>query len=280
MTTAIDSQDLLSLLKPDQREGSKPRCHLLTHGAPDTVASRLTALVALTEVTVSPRDTWLPRGFEVLDEAELGSEDKSILADARTRRALRHWWLAAKPDTARTPNWDIASTCTIQGKPGVLLVEAKAHDTELRNEERGKPLGNGRGESVSLGTRRNHLRIAYCIQDANLVLSEATNQPWTMSHEWNYQMANRFAWAWKLTELGISVVLAYLGFLGAEEMRRPAKNGIGQTPFSTPQDWESLVRNHSRSLAPPDIWNRPHRVTGKLLMPLIRSARQDLTTAS
>ena len=36
----------LERLKPKERRGSKLRCHLLTHGSPDAVAAKLTALVA------------------------------------------------------------------------------------------------------------------------------------------------------------------------------------------------------------------------------------------
>ena len=37
---------LLERLKPRERRGSKPRCHLLAHGTADVVAARLTALAA------------------------------------------------------------------------------------------------------------------------------------------------------------------------------------------------------------------------------------------
>ena len=56
---------------------------------------------------------------------------------------LRDWWLAVKGG-ANTPNWDLASTCRVEGKRGLLLVEAKAHTRELsdaghRREEQMQP---------------------------------------------------------------------------------------------------------------------------------------------
>lgn len=58
-------------------------------------------------------------------EAKLG-EDKGYLSPEQ-RNIVTDWWLEVVP-RANTPNWDIASTCRINGKRGVLLVEAKAHD--------------------------------------------------------------------------------------------------------------------------------------------------------
>jgi len=44
--------DLLKSLRPKERRGSKPRCHLLTHGSPDVVSARLTSATKYMEVKV------------------------------------------------------------------------------------------------------------------------------------------------------------------------------------------------------------------------------------
>jgi hypothetical protein len=119
----------------------------------------------------------------------------------RKRDVLLNWWLAVPWTRTTTPNWDIASTCLIHGKPGILLIEAKAHDAELRNEERGKPLGSEDNKGVSIDSRRNHVRIGCSIQEAALALSQETGLSWALSRDWCYQMSNRLAWAWKLAEL-------------------------------------------------------------------------------
>lgn len=61
--------DLLRRLKAKERRGSKPRCHLLTNGAADQVAARLTVFAAPFG-RVSPGDHWMPQGFDDVEEAQ------------------------------------------------------------------------------------------------------------------------------------------------------------------------------------------------------------------
>src|SRR5438128_2131454 len=130
-------RQMLNRLAQKERRGSKPRCHWLTHGTPDQVAARLSALIAPWAM-VSPTDQWMPEGFEVRKEAQLHQALR--LLDPDTCRRLAKWWLPAEWQDARTPNFDIASTCTIEGARGLLLVEAKAHDEELKKEAVGRKL--------------------------------------------------------------------------------------------------------------------------------------------
>ena len=100
----------LEKLEPDERTGSKPRCHWLTHGAPGQVANRLNAL-AEPWGSVSADDHWMPEGVRRIQEAQL---DKAArLLPKQDRGKLRDWWLAVSRPHTRTPNWDIASTCTV-----------------------------------------------------------------------------------------------------------------------------------------------------------------------
>jgi len=259
-------------LKANQQTGSKPRCHLLTDGTRPEIASRLTALIERWG-GVSAKDDWMPDGFGDTKEAQLHTSSK-IIGDERIRSALIDWWFAV-PGNRRTttPNWDIASTCTVGNDQGILLVEAKAHDAELRNVERGKPLEGEDNKGVSMDSRRNHVRIGTCIQDASLALSAQTGLPWALSRDWNYQMANRFAWAWKVADLGIPVILVYLGFTGCKEMRK-AKNR--QQPIESLKDWQQLVESHSRPLFPQEVWETQWNVNGRSLIPLIRVVNQPL----
>src|SRR5208282_4409617 len=248
-------------LKEKQQTGSKVRCHLLTCGTKAEVAQRLTKLVKdFGEVLAT--DSWMPDGFTQCDEAQLHTAER-LMPEPKLRASLLSWWLAV-PGARRTttPNWDIASTCSVRGKRGLLLIEAKAHDAELRNEERGKPLGAEDGKGVSIDSRRNHVKIGACIQDASLVLSEQTQLAWALSRDWNYQMANRFTWAWKLTELGIPVILIYLGFIGFEEMRK----GPAQKPIVHKEDWQQMVQAHSQPLFPREIWNQEWHVHSQSLI--------------
>jgi hypothetical protein len=258
-------------LKERQQTGSKVRCHLLTHGTKGEVAQRLTGLIEpFGEVLTT--DFWMPEGFAECEEAQLHTAER-IIPDPKLRASLLSWWLAV-PGARRTttPNWDIASTCSVRGRRGLLLIEAKAHDAELRNEERGKPLGAEDGKGVSTDSRRNHVKIGACIQDASLALSEQTHLVWALSRDWNYQMANRFTWARKLTELEIPVILIYLGFIGCEEMRK----GSAQRPIIDKEDWQHMVQAHSQPLFPREIWDQEWNVHGQPFIPLIRVHEQIL----
>lgn len=185
------------------------------------------------------------------------------------RRELKPWWLVVASEDTRTPNWDVASTCTIEGKPGgILLIEAKAHEHELIHEETGRKSIEA---PVSGSARRNLLRIDWAIRDASAALAEATGLTWALSRDWNYQMSNRFAWAWKLAALNTPVVLVYLGFLKASDMSK-----AGEVPFPDAGAWEALVRSHSAPLFPGEVWNRRWSVNGVSLIPLIRSLEQPL----
>jgi hypothetical protein len=262
--------DLLHLLGPQERRGSKPRCHSLTHGSANEIAARLSDLAAPFG-TVSCEDRWMPQGFIDVEEAQL---DKApSLLDAGVRQSLKSWWLAPASYRARTPHFDIASTCTIEGRHGLLLVEAKAHDKELVAS--GKPLDLRRLNSKSAENRRaSHKKIGAAIAAASNRLERATSLPWKITRDSHYQMSNRFAWAWKLTDLGIPVVLVYLGFLGATEMA-----DLG-TPFANHADWERLVVAHSEPLLPSQVWGRRWESKGHPFVPLIKSVECQLHTVS
>ncbi len=255
--------DLLESLRPKERRGSKPRCHLLTHGSADECAARLTALAA-PFAQVSTSDRWMPRGFDDIKEAQL--HKATGLLKPGIRAELAAWWLAPMSRRAMTPNFDIASTCTIDDRPGLLLVEAKAHDAELNKEAAGRSLT----ADASDDRRASHETIAAAIRSACYGLSEATSLPWRIVRDSHYQMSNRFAWAWKLAALGVPVVLIYLAFLKAYEM---ADRG---QPFVEPSDWERLVVSHSQCLFPSDVWNRRWTLHGVPFIPLIRSVEQPL----
>ena len=247
--------DLLDCLPGKCRRGSKPRCHLLTHGSPAQVAARLTDLIAPWG-TVAPEDKWMPQGFDIIEEAQLDNAPR-LLPDECDRKELQDWWLALP---ATTPNWDIASTCTIDGKTGLLLVEAKAHDEELIGEEVGKRLD----ANASGGSIKNHAHIENAIRGANTALN-AILPGWDLSRASHYQMSNRFAWSWKLTELGFPVILVYLGFTYAVEM---LDRGM---PFVSGAIWQQLVEAHSEPLFPSHVWNHKLIVNGQAFIPLIRS---------
>jgi hypothetical protein len=254
--------NLLKSLRPKERRGSKPRCHLFTHGTDAAVARKLTRLIE-PHGYVSVSDHWMPNGFSALEEPQL--HKSTGLVDDVIAKKLETWWLAECRSNSRTPNFDIASTCSIGDRKGLLLVEAKAHDEELLKERAGK-----RETKYGGGSQRNHDSIGRAIEEAAVGLSSATGMQWRISRDDRYQMSNRFAWAWKISQLGLPVILVYLGFLKAEEMKDRGN------PFEAHSDWERCVKEHSAPLFPPTLWNQSMAVGSEVLVPLIKSERLDL----
>jgi hypothetical protein len=258
MSEITRASDLLSRLRGKEQRGSKPRCHFLTHGTNEEIAQRLTSLIAPLG-RVSASDNWMPTGFDATEEAQLHKADR-LIASPHDRHALKTWWLADPRPTSRTPTWDIASTCSIAGQRGLLLVEAKAHQSELTDEACGKRLDKGSSDA-------NHRRIGRAIAEANEGLQVATKMDWHLSSARCYQMSNRFSWAWKLCTLGYPIALVYLGFIDATEM---------PSPFCQDDDWHKLVTDHSAPLFPSKIWDRSIDIGGVTFVPLIRTSSQPL----
>ncbi len=240
------------------QRGSRPRCALFTEGSDAAVAERLARLVEPFGEVNADCHVWMPGGFGQLTEAKLGTAVRLLVAAQREK--LTAWWLEVRKG-ANTPNWDIASTATISGRAGLVLVEAKAHSREFTT--RGQGAGN----------EQNRQRIRAAVNEADRALNELGGG-WALASDSHYQLANRFAWSWKLASLGIPVVLVYLGFLNADEMRDQGE------PFGTPIEWKKAVRAHAEGIIPIDAWERSLDVGGTPLIPLIRSLELPLATTS
>jgi len=256
----------LEALPRNRRRGSFPRCLLLTDGDRSAVAERLTGLVGLDGVHVSDRDYWMPQGLPLqtagggwdvspIVEARLGEVPGFLTAEQR--ETVTSWWLVHRR-RANTPNWDIACTATIEGRPGLILVEAKAHSGELKVD--GKKPGN----------QDNDTKIGAAIQQANTALN-AILPGWSLSRDSHYQLANRLAWSWKVASLGVPVVLVYLGFLRADEMRDQGE------PFVDSDAWEGVVREYSRGIVPEAAWNRRLVIQDTALWVVIRSTTEAMS---
>ena len=253
----------------DKQRGSRPRCILLVEGDRREVARRLTQVVRLPDVLVSPGDSWMPYGKPVQKDGkwDIGPSREAVLSKPNglvsppIQLQLREWWLAV-PRRANAPNWDIASTCTIKGRHGLLLVEAKAHVNELSSAGKSRPpTPNG---------RENHCRIKQAIHEPAEGFGNATDMQWDLSRDHHYQVSNRFAWSWKLATLGIPVVLVYLGFLNAREM---ADEG---PLLRTKTHWADTVKAHNRDVVDEACWGKWMDIAGVPFLPLIRGIDQSL----
>jgi len=255
-------------LKRNEQRGSKPRCHLLTHGPAPAVAERLSRLCA-PFATVSPTDQWMPKGFEVLTECQL--HKRSPVLNSVLCEKLAAWWLPERQTDDRTPNIDIAATCSIGDRPGLLLIEAKAHDQELIHESAGRRLHATDKAESQARREASHKTIGKAIAEAKTGLSTASGLTYQISRDTCYQMSNRFAWSWKLAAEGIPVVLIYLGFLDADDMADKGK------PFRSHQQWEDLVKDHGDGIVPRQCWESPCKVNGQTFVPIIRTLAIPLT---
>ncbi len=250
--------DWLEKLGKDDR-GSRPRCVLLCDGSADQVARRLTEIAGRPEVKISALDRWQPQGTACLQEAQLDKARPggTALLPAETRQELRKWWLAEGSGRRRTPNWDIASTCRISGREGLLLVEAKAHQGELSSRDK-----------CGAKSIKSRERIVHAIAEANAGLRKVTGNAWHLSAEHHYQLANRFAWSWKLAKLKVPVVLVYLGFLNAFEMSDQG------SPFQYRSDWSDVLHDYCSDVIDMSCWERTLDVDGTPMLSLMRTRAQ------
>ena len=245
----------INRLARNQRRGSKPRCHLLTHGSKEQVAARLTALIAPWG-QVRPSDAWKPEGFDNLEEAQLHKAPR-LLEDGVSQQ-LQSWWLSIATEKTMTPNWDIASTCLIEGMQGLLLVEAKAYDNELNTD------GRTPGADPFNERAVNHKQICKAVANANSELNKLV-PGWNLSQDSHYQLVNRFAWSWKLATLGIPVILVYLGFLNAKDMQDKGRI------FENYEDWRKLMLSHGDKIIPASVWETKLHCGKAAFTPLLRT---------
>lgn len=234
--------------RPREFRGSRFRCLLATSQIKPRISEWLNALVH-PHASVSEHDIHMPAGFARPEEAKLG-ETRDFLDDTQRERVVS-WWLAAH-ENANTPNWDLVSTCTIGDREGLILAEAKAHVSELKEDD-----------CCTARNKDNYNKICSAMDDASKELGNG----WNLNPNGRYQLSNRFAWAWKIATLGKPVVLVYLGFLNAEEM---------QQPFNDATDWETRLRNYARGCVPDNAWESPKIIAGVPLIPLIRSAEVNI----
>jgi hypothetical protein len=244
-------------LKPKDFKGSRQRCLMLLSRPSALVTDSLSELVS-PHATVETSDFWRPRGFTDPDEPQL-CKTPGFLAQEICDEVL-NWWLAIRRNNPTTLVLDIAATCSVPGyeQKGIVIVEAKAHWSEL--DESGKRFD-------AKTNKPNHERIGNCIQEANTGLGEG----WNLARDSHYQLSNRFAWAWKLSELGIPVVLVHLGFLHATEMN---------DPFLTPEDWEKCLLAHADGIVPKNARGKNLNPGGAPFIPLIRSVDFKMISAN
>ena len=214
------------------------RKHILDWTSRDSFLDELQELLGDLPVVFSGA-AYMPRGAAAPQEARLEHFGPTWLQGHPAWADLRSWWLTHKRG-ATTPNWDIAVGCVIEGRPGLVLVEAKANWPELGRQGKGPP------DPESPRSQENHDRIGVAIEEARLGWHQFAPGV-SISRDSHYQLANRLAFTWKLATLGIPTILVYLGFTNDE--------GIADAgpPFRDASDWQRAFTEYSQG-------HLPHRV--------------------
>lgn len=226
------------------------RKHVLDWLEQPAFAVQMQELVAPAPVHIDTTSKWMPRSREFAKEARLDKFGPSVAPDKSVWMHLKAWWLAHFR-CANTPNWDLAMWCTVEERPGLILVEAKANTLELKVE--GKPIF----ENAAQNTRDNHEQIRRAILEGRDGLRRAAGDTAIqIDIEKHYQLSNRLAFAWKLASLGVPTVLVYLGFTGDEGIR-----DVGP-PFADDADWRRCFHEHAAGIIPPALFDDRRLLVG------------------
>ena len=216
-------------------------------------------MCAPAEVQYLDEPRYAPYSWEYSQEAKLDLHGPELLnpdevAIPGVWRDLAGWWLKHRAG-ANTPNWDLVCAASIGGTPGLILVEAKAHEAEL--DARGKALA----PNASSNSKANHTRIGAALVKAGKGLS-AFAPDISLSVDKAYQLSNRLAFAWWLAAHRVPVVLVYLSFTGDTGMRGA---------FTSGEQWSERVRAHFEGVHAEPLLERKTMIEGTPLWVLARS---------
>jgi hypothetical protein len=212
------------------------RKHMLDWLDSPTFRAELNELLSPSGAVVEPADVWAPFGSSQPEEARLETFGPRYLPEFSQWQKVRDWWLKHHRG-ANTPNWDLVATCSLGGRRGLVLLEAKANKAEL------KPEGKSLGLEASQRSKDNHEHIGAAIEAARAALLPR----WptlAISRDAHYQLSNRIAFAWRLASLGLPTVLVCLGFIGDAGMR-----DVGE-PFASDKDWTEAFWKQAEGILP------------------------------
>jgi hypothetical protein len=238
--------------RPPFTRGSRQRLLDWVRGGDAEFRESLNRLLQPSGAVLGQGEQWMPNHASS-DEAQLATIGIGFLPDT-VRIAVRDWWLV-NLRMANTPSWDLVVTCQFDDRRGLVLVEAKAHATELANESGGKR---------QPGNPENHARIGLAIEEARKALDHVVPGV-KISRDLRYQLSNRVAFAWKLAALGVPTVLVYLGFTGDRNV-----TDLGE-PIADEAHWRNLVQTHAEAVLPVDFAERRIECGSSAMQFLIRT---------
>jgi hypothetical protein len=204
--------------------------------------NKMNTILSLYGVTVSNNHKLQPKGAS--DESEKSLQTyindnnlKTIFPNLNYFN-FNSWW---NPSGGKAPTWDMISLCQLNGKDALLLVEAKAHKCEF-NKSKKRQIK----ENASKGSKNNHYNIETRISEACDYLN-TKSKGFKISIDSHYQLSNRVAFAWKLNQLNVPVVLLYLGFTGDTYFKKDL--------FIDDSNWVEKFNEYINGVVPLDFIN-------------------------
>ena len=164
------------------------------------------------------------------------------------------WW---KPYGGKGPTIDLLALLAGGERAGLLVVEAKAHHGEMKQGDKKRP-PKPQPKRIA-----NDLSIRLRLCEQSCVLSRLGFGEFTLSADRHYQLSNRLAYASKLAECGLDVVLMYLGFTHSDIDRKKA--------FESGEEWDALVRQHLDDIGSATILGERLDIGRGTLQVLVRS---------
>jgi hypothetical protein len=199
---------------------------------------KMNDLLVDTNTFIENKDSIYPKGSNQPNEKTLSTFLKDVWNDKKLGADFIKWWIEFG---SRTPQWDIISKCKIDGKEGILLVEAKAHKSEVTGDKGKKQIDENK-------KAENHKHIKAAIEQANNSINENnTGINAKLSIDTCYQLSNRVASAWWLASNDIPVVLIYLGFLKDDDFN---------DKFTSKEEWQNCIEKHIERVGIQAIINR------------------------
>ena len=171
----------------------------------------------------------------------------------------RKWWIS---HAGNRPNWDLICRITDGTSDGLLLVEAKAHEGEMSEQNRKSQPDPSNPNSVA-----NARQIRHVLQQTNSAMGRLGFGAFGLSADHHYQLSNRIAYAYKLATLGLPVILMYLGFVGDRYFPTDW--------IRSPDHWQRLIEGYLQGVVPLGLPERTVSTGSGSLVMVVRSLDLD-----
>ncbi len=219
------------------------RFESLMNGLLEDTGIRLSVPLTSYPSLASPRD----EEVEIEEYLNIFGHPSSLQLDPK-------WWMPYKTEKNKRPNWDLLCHVLVDGRPGLLLVEAKAHGDELLMDD--KKAGPYRKSAASVANDRS---IRRRISETNQLLNSVYASEFSLTADKHYQLANRIAYLTKLASLGLPTVLLYLGWLMSPDW--PGDEIRDQL------HWHEIMNEYMKGLVPPGFPEHVYGLRGGGSMP-------------